>query len=407
MHLLLDQRVAGMVVAAASRTDGRHLAQAQAEGVPVVLLDRRVVGLDADRVYADNGAGAALAMAELIGHGPPPDRLRLLRRRRRTATRRARPLVVDDLVSSGGDRHRAYLRGAGRGRGRAVALPRAVPLRRGGSVRGHPRAARPPDRPTAVFASDSVIALGVLRAISDAGLTVPDRRRRRRRRRARLVPRHHPAALHRDPARRRPRPRRPGAGDAPAGRPGRPCTDVRPADDVPGPRLDRAAPYAPSPAGPVTPGSRRLLALVSSARVRTRANGTRSSRRTRRVPYGRPRGRSGGLRPGMAWPRANARSSRANQAAGSSRSAQIHRTTCQPRSRIRSSRTFSRQRAFVGSSSGARLRGRTSPGRRTPQSRRGFGPGEVDARDDRTTPRHARAAAVRGRGARPGASGPG
>ena len=30
-----------------------------------------------------------------------------------------------------------------------------------------------PDRPTAVFASDSVIALGVLRAISDAGLTVP------------------------------------------------------------------------------------------------------------------------------------------------------------------------------------------------------------------------------------------
>jgi LacI family transcriptional regulator len=172
VHLLLDQRVAGMVVAAACRTDGRHLAQAQAEGVPVVLLDRRVTGLDADRVYADNESGAALAMAELIGQG---------HRRIGYVSSAAgphghpvgAPLVVDELVSSGGDRIRAYLSAL------AAVVPdpsRYLVLCPFGEEAAYDATrgllARP-DRPTAVFASDSVIALGVLRAIADAGLSVP------------------------------------------------------------------------------------------------------------------------------------------------------------------------------------------------------------------------------------------
>jgi LacI family transcriptional regulator len=173
VHLLLDQRVAGMVVAAASRTDGSHLAQAQAEGVPVVLLDRRVVGLEADRVYADNAGGAALAMAELIGRG---------HRRIGYVSSAAGPhghppgaeLVVDELITSGGDRIRAYL----------AALAEVVPDparylvlcpfgEEAAYLATRELLARP-DRPTAVFASDSVIALGVLRAVADAGLSVSD-----------------------------------------------------------------------------------------------------------------------------------------------------------------------------------------------------------------------------------------
>ena len=172
VHLLLDQRVAGMVVAAASRTDGRHLAQAQAEGVPVVLLDRRVIGLEADRVYADNGSGAALAMAELVGHG---------HRRIGYVSSAAgphghppgAPLLVDELVTSGGDRIRAYLA--------ALTEVDADPLRHlvlcpfgeEAAYRATQELLGRPDRPTAVFASDSVIALGVLRAVADAGLSVP------------------------------------------------------------------------------------------------------------------------------------------------------------------------------------------------------------------------------------------
>ncbi|GAA3566676.1 LacI family DNA-binding transcriptional regulator [Microlunatus spumicola] len=172
VHLLLDQRVAGMVVAAASRTDGRHLAQAQAEGVPVVLLDRRVIGLDADRVYADNGAGAALAMAELIGqghrrigyvssaagpHGHPP----------------GAPLVVDELVSSGGDRIRAYLAALAEVVDEPTRYLALCPFGEEAAYAATRELLARPDRPTAVFASDSVIALGVLRAIADAGFAVP------------------------------------------------------------------------------------------------------------------------------------------------------------------------------------------------------------------------------------------
>ena len=171
VHLLLDQRVAGLVVAAASRTDGRHLAQAQAEGVPVVLLDRRVVGLDADRVYADNGAGAVVAMAELVGNG---------HRRIGYVSSAAgphghpagAPLVVDDLVSSGGDRIRAYLAALDAVVDEPTRYLVLCPFGEQAAYEATRDLLARPDRPTAVFASDSVIALGVLRAVVDAGLSV-------------------------------------------------------------------------------------------------------------------------------------------------------------------------------------------------------------------------------------------
>jgi LacI family transcriptional regulator len=172
VHLLLDQRVAGMVVAAASRIDGRHLAQAQAEGVPVVLLDRRVIGLEADRVYADNEAGAARAMAQLVGQG---------HRRIGYVSSAAGPhghppgaaLVVDELVSSGGDRIRAYLAALTEVGSDPLRHLMLCPFGEEAAYRATQELLGRPDRPTAVFASDSVIALGVLRAVADAGLSVP------------------------------------------------------------------------------------------------------------------------------------------------------------------------------------------------------------------------------------------
>lgn len=172
VHLLLDHRVAGIVVAAASRTDGRHLAEAQAEGVPVVLLDRRVRGLTADRVYADNAAGAAVAMSELIGAG---------HRRIGYVSSAAGPLghppgapvEVENLISSAGDRIRAYLAAltaAGTNPWRHLML---CAFGEEPAYQATRDLLSRPDRPTAVFASDSVIALGVLRAITEAGLIIP------------------------------------------------------------------------------------------------------------------------------------------------------------------------------------------------------------------------------------------
>jgi LacI family transcriptional regulator len=172
VQLLLEQRVAGMVVAPASRREGRHLAEAQAEGVAVALLDRRVQGLRADRVYADNGAGAADAMRQLVGAG---------HRRIGYVSSAAgpqghpagAPLVVEDLITSGGDRIRAYLAAlaaVGSDPHRHLML---CPFGEEAAYDATRELLARPDRPTAVFASDGVIALGVLRAVSDAGLSIP------------------------------------------------------------------------------------------------------------------------------------------------------------------------------------------------------------------------------------------
>lgn len=170
--MLLRQRVAGMVVAPASRSDGRHLTEAQAAGVPVVLLDRRVRDVAADRVTSDNESAATAVMAELIGRG---------HRRIAYVSSAAGPEgavpghypPVDDLVTSAGDRIRAYLRSlAAAGVQTPDAYLRLCPFGEEAAHQATTELLARSDRPTAVFASDGVIALGVLRAIHDSGLEI-------------------------------------------------------------------------------------------------------------------------------------------------------------------------------------------------------------------------------------------
>ena len=171
--LLLRQRVAGIVVAPASRSDGQHLTEAQAAGAPVVLLDRRVSGVAADRVYSDNESAATAVMAELISRG---------HRRIAYVSSAAGPEgaspghypSVDDLVTSAGDRIRAYLRSlSAAGVGTPDAYLRLCPFGEEAAHQATAQLLALPERPTAVFASDGVIALGVLRAVHDAGLEIP------------------------------------------------------------------------------------------------------------------------------------------------------------------------------------------------------------------------------------------
>jgi LacI family transcriptional regulator len=174
VRLLVEHRAAGMIVAPAARTGGSHLAEAQTVGIPVVLMDRRVRGLDTDRVAADNRGGAKLAMEQLIRaghrriafvssaagpHGAPP----------------GQHPPVDDLVTSGGDRVQAYLDALSEA---AVKDPgyylRLCPFGEDAAYTATTELLALPKPPTAVFASDSVIALGVLRAVHDAGASVPE-----------------------------------------------------------------------------------------------------------------------------------------------------------------------------------------------------------------------------------------
>jgi LacI family transcriptional regulator len=82
---------------------------------------------------------------------------------------------VDDLVTSGGDRVRAYLGALSEA---GVKDPgsylRLCPFGEDAAYTATTDLLALPKPPTALFASDSVIALGVLRAAHDAGASIPD-----------------------------------------------------------------------------------------------------------------------------------------------------------------------------------------------------------------------------------------
>lgn len=168
LKVLLSKRVDGIIVAPTSR-DTEHLAAASQAGCPLVLLDRRVEGFDVDQVLVDNCAAAADVVERLVLHG-----------HRRIAmvtggTSSTDPQPARPSVSTGQDRVDGYLQAL-----RAAGVPRPKTYLRTGAHT--PELARElmaslislRTPPTAVFASDSRVALGVLKAIRQARLSVPD-----------------------------------------------------------------------------------------------------------------------------------------------------------------------------------------------------------------------------------------
>jgi LacI family transcriptional regulator len=69
VQTLLERQVEDLVVAPSSVTHCDHLANARAQGVPVVLLDRHQPQLDCDSVVVDNEAAARNAVTHLLSLG--------------------------------------------------------------------------------------------------------------------------------------------------------------------------------------------------------------------------------------------------------------------------------------------------------------------------------------------------
>src|SRR5690606_20665395 len=71
VNVLIDKRVDGIVLASAalSSASAGHIEQARAHGVPVVLVDRAVPGLDLASVVIDNRAAAREAVERLLETG--------------------------------------------------------------------------------------------------------------------------------------------------------------------------------------------------------------------------------------------------------------------------------------------------------------------------------------------------
>ncbi|GAB4305355.1 MAG: LacI family DNA-binding transcriptional regulator [Candidatus Bipolaricaulota bacterium] len=158
LHLLRRKRVDGLLLTSVTAEDP-HLEALVRENVPFVLVSRLVRALDAPFVVGDDRHGARLAVEHLIsiGHrkigfiGGPKD------------------------VQPSQDRMEGYQR---------VLAEQGLPLRRGWAVFasftqdagrewGRALLSRK-DRPTAIFAANDLIALGVMEAAEELKLQIPE-----------------------------------------------------------------------------------------------------------------------------------------------------------------------------------------------------------------------------------------
>ncbi|NUW44049.1 LacI family DNA-binding transcriptional regulator [Nonomuraea rhodomycinica] len=176
LSVLTERRVDGLVVAPTDVADRDALQAVVDAGIPVVLLDRRVPGLEADTVGIDNRAAAKDATERLLklGHrsvalltgGDEKLRPKLSRPGLRGVERLAATTVGaraagyrDALVEAGIEPRPELVSAEGFRREDAAAATR--------------RLLALPDPPTAILALDSLLALGVLQALRGLGLRCP------------------------------------------------------------------------------------------------------------------------------------------------------------------------------------------------------------------------------------------
>jgi LacI family transcriptional regulator len=156
---MLAQRVEGIVIAPVSDRSSAHLRRLDRFGVPFVLIDRTVEGVDADAVLGDSEAGARQLVQHLISLGH----------------RRIGMVVESDEVSTARDRRHGYdaaLAGAGIQLDPTLVVHAAVDP--GGGFEGMSRLLELEEAPTAVFTVNNLVAVGAIEAVRAAGMEVPD-----------------------------------------------------------------------------------------------------------------------------------------------------------------------------------------------------------------------------------------
>ena len=182
VNLLLEKQVDGLIVSPCDTRNAHHLRDLQAAGLPLVLLDRSVAGLEVDRVGVDNIAAAERAVSALIAAGHT--RIGLVGEMLEgqeggldafIARGLAGEVLSTDTLYPSWQRLLGYLR-AHRQAGLEVdvSLIRRVGAYSAGAAQEVARALiERGDRPTAVFATDGTMSEGVIGAVSAAGLSVP------------------------------------------------------------------------------------------------------------------------------------------------------------------------------------------------------------------------------------------
>jgi LacI family transcriptional regulator len=156
---LIAHRAEGIVIAPVSDRSAPQLRRLAEFGVPFVLIDRTIPGIDCDVVLGDSAGGARRLVEHLISLGH----------------RRIGFIVESGDVSTARDRRSGYeaaLSSAGIPLDPAL-IAQAAPDPAGGSA-GMGLLLELDEAPTAVFTVNNLVALGAIEAVRAAGLEVPD-----------------------------------------------------------------------------------------------------------------------------------------------------------------------------------------------------------------------------------------
>ncbi len=157
LYLLAGRKVDGIIIAPTGKNNA-NVVELQQQGIPVVVIDRYLPGTSLPFVTTDNYSGALMAVEHLLEKGH----------------RRVACIQGIKGISANSDRVKGY----------TDALQKYSKIREEwiagddfGEENGYVQTKKlmvQQEKPTAIFALSNLISLGVLRALKELGLTVPD-----------------------------------------------------------------------------------------------------------------------------------------------------------------------------------------------------------------------------------------
>ncbi len=158
LESLRSLSIRGFIVAPASTTNSRHIAQLAEEAGPVVLIDRVAKGVRCDSVIVDNEGGARAAVDYLIANGHR--RIGLLRDDSQIFTAQERLAGYQHSLDAHGIAVDEAL----------IAVSRSTVEH---AIEATIRLFSRRSRPTALFTVDSLMTQGALLGLRSMGLTIP------------------------------------------------------------------------------------------------------------------------------------------------------------------------------------------------------------------------------------------
>ena len=154
---VLTDQMAGVVISPTSTADGVHLL-ADAK-IPLVMIDRRVEGIEADTVLVDNEHGAFEGVKHLIDGGY--SRIACITGPRKVSTAMDRLAGYRSALRSNGIRYDKD-------------LVRYADFREAGGYAAMESLLELPDPPEALFAANNLMTVGALECLARKGLHAPD-----------------------------------------------------------------------------------------------------------------------------------------------------------------------------------------------------------------------------------------